>query len=355
MALAITNVIKYEGNNQSFIWKHPCEDFNTGSQLIVHESQEAIFFMNGQALDSFGPGRYTLETQNLPLVGRLFRLTTGGVSAFHCEVYFINKTEQMAIRWGTDSRVTYVEPTYQFPISIGACGEMSLRVQEPRKLLIRLVGTEYYLSQDKLKSYFRAMMMAKIKTYMGQVMKTNQINIFEIDENMERFSAEIREKLAPDFAEYGMVLEQFYVTTLSKPDGDPQYERFKQLHFRQYADVAEAKLQQQLDIIEQQTRAQRMVIESQGIAQKRAIEGYSYQEERGFSVAERVADNEGVGEFANMGIGLGVMAGVGARSAARSIRRSERRARRLHTHRCSRRSRLLHSSRTPSVRTAATG
>lgn len=311
MALAITNVIKYEGNNQSFIWKHPCEDFNTGSQLIVHESQEAIFFMNGQALDSFGPGCYTLETQNLPLVGRLFRLTTGGVSAFHCEVYFINKTEQMAIRWGTDSRVTYVEPTYQFPISIGACGEMSLRVQEPRKLLIRLVGTEYYLSQDKLKSYFRAMMMAKIKTYMGQVMKTNQINIFEIDENMERFSAEIREKLAPDFAEYGMVLEQFYVTTLSKPDGDPQYERFKQLHFRQYADVAEAKLQQQLDIIEQQTRAQRMVIESQGIAQKRAIEGYSYQEERGFSVAERVADNEGVGEFANMGIGLGVMAGVG--------------------------------------------
>ena len=311
MALAITHVIKYEGDNQSFIWKHPCEDFNTGSQLIVHESQEAIFFMNGQALDSFGPGRYTLETQNLPLVGKLFKLTTGGVSAFHCEVYFINKTEQMAIRWGTDSRVTYVEPTYQFPISIGACGEMSLRVQEPRKLLIRLVGTEYYLSQDKLKSYFRAMMMARIKTYMAQVMKANKINIFEIDENMERFSEEIREKLAPDFAEYGMVLEQFYVTTLSKPDGDPQYERFKQLHFRQYADVAEAKLQQQLDIIEQQTRAQRMVIESQGIAQKRAIEGYSYQEERGFDVAERVAANEGVGEFANMGVGLGVMAGVG--------------------------------------------
>lgn len=153
MALAITNVIKYEGNNQSFIWKHPCEDFNTGSQLIVHESQEAIFFMNGQALDSFGPGRYTLETQNLPLVGRLFRLTTGGVSAFHCEVYFINKTEQMATL-GDRFRVTYVEPTYQFPISIGACGEMSLRVQEPRKLLIRLVGTEYYLSQDKLKELF---------------------------------------------------------------------------------------------------------------------------------------------------------------------------------------------------------
>ena len=56
----IAQVIKYEGNNQTFIWKHPCEDFNSGTQLIVHESQEAVFFMNGQALDSFGPGRYTL-------------------------------------------------------------------------------------------------------------------------------------------------------------------------------------------------------------------------------------------------------------------------------------------------------
>ena len=59
----IADIIKYEGDNSTFIWKHPCEDFNTTTQLIVHESQEAIFFMNGQALDLFGAGRYTLETQ----------------------------------------------------------------------------------------------------------------------------------------------------------------------------------------------------------------------------------------------------------------------------------------------------
>jgi hypothetical protein len=60
------------------IWKHPIEDFNTGAQLIVHESQEAVFFINGEALDLFGPGRHTLETQNMPLVGKFFnRLTLG--------------------------------------------------------------------------------------------------------------------------------------------------------------------------------------------------------------------------------------------------------------------------------------
>ena len=111
--MAIFNVIKYEGDNTTFIWKHPCEDFNIFSQLVVHESQEAIFFKDGQALDLFGPGRYTLKTQNIPIIGKVLNLATGGLSPFHCEVYFINKSEQMAIKWGTDSKIQFIEPTYK--------------------------------------------------------------------------------------------------------------------------------------------------------------------------------------------------------------------------------------------------
>ena len=81
---AIASVIKYEGDNSTFIWKHPCEDFNTSSQLIVHESQEAIFFLNGQALDLFGPGRYTLETENIPKIGKLLNRRTGDIYPFLC-------------------------------------------------------------------------------------------------------------------------------------------------------------------------------------------------------------------------------------------------------------------------------
>ena len=132
----IAEIIKYEGDNSTFIWKHPCEDFNTTTQLIVHESQEAIFFLNGQALDMFGAGRHTLETQNIPKLGKYLNRATGGDTPFHCEVYFINKTVQMAIKWGTDSKVQYIEPTYKFPISIGASGEMSLRAENSRKLLV---------------------------------------------------------------------------------------------------------------------------------------------------------------------------------------------------------------------------
>ncbi len=307
----IAEIIKYEGDNSTFVWKHPCEDFNSLTQLIVHESQEAIFFMNGQALDLFGAGRYTLETQNMPMLGKYLNRATGDKTPFHCEVYFINKAEQMSIKWGTDSKVTYVEPTYGFPIAIGASGEMSLRVADSRKLLLKLVGTENFLEQPKLVSFFRAFLMTRVKTYMAQYMKNNAVNIFEIDEHLATFSDAMRVLLVPDFADYGISLERFFVTNIVKPDGDRQYERFKELHFRQYADIAEAKLRQQTDLIYAQTEAQKVVIDSQAQATKRAQEGYTYQQERGFDVATKVAQNEAVGQFTNMGVGLGTMAGVG--------------------------------------------
>ena len=309
--MAIAEVIKYEGDNSTFIWKHPCEDFNTTTQLIVHESQEAIFFMNGQALDLFGPGRYTLETQNIPLLKKFTNIPTDGKTPFHCEVYFINKTEQMAIKWGTDSRVQYIEPTYRFPLSIGASGDMSLSVSDSRKLLINLVGTERVLERNQLTNFFRAFLMTKVKTYIAQEMRSSAINIFEIDEQLESFSAAIKAKLDDDFLDYGVNLKRFFVTVIVKPDGDPQYEKFKELHFRQYADIAEAKLRQQTDVIYAQTEAQKVVIDSQAQATKRAQEGYTYQQERGFDVAQDVARNEAVGQFTNMGVGLGTMAGVG--------------------------------------------
>lgn len=307
----IAEIIKYEGDNSTFIWKHPCEDFNSLTQLIVHESQEAIFFMNGQALDLFGTGRYTLETENIPKIGKVLNRTTGDKTPFHCEVYFINKAEQMAIKWGTDSKVQYVDPTYGFPISIGASGEMSLRAEDSRKLLVKLVGTENYLGQQQLIGFFRAFLMTRVKTYIAQVIKANAINIFEIDENLTAFSENIHKLLIPDFADYGIALERFFVTNIVKPDGDRQYEKFKELHFRQYADIAEATLRQKTDLIYAQTEAQKVVIDSQAQATKRAQEGYTYAQERGFDVAAKVAQNEAVGQFTNMGVGLGTMAGVG--------------------------------------------
>ena len=307
----IAEVIKYEGDNSVFIWKHPAEDFNSLTQLIVHESQEAIFFMNGQALDLFGPGRYTLETENIPLIGKALNKTTGDKTPFHCEVYFINKTEQMAIKWGTDSKVQFMEPTYRFPISIGASGELSLRAADSRKLLVKLVGTEDYFTQSTMTQYFRGILNTKVKSYLAQTIREQGINIFEIDEHLSEISARLHALLKPDYEDYGLSLERFMVSTIVKPDGEGAYEKFKSLYFRQYADIAEAKLRQQVSVIEAETAAQQTVIASQAMAKKREQEGYTYQQEKGFEVARDVARNEAVGQFTNLGVGLGTAAGVG--------------------------------------------
>lgn len=307
----IIQVIKYEGDNSTFIWKHPDEDFNIGSQLIVHESQEAVFFLNGQALDLFGSGRYTLHTQNIPLLRSVVNIATGGQSPFHCEVYFINKTEQMGIKWGTDSKVNYLDPNYNdYPFPVGASGQMSLRVEDSKKLLVRLAGTTSKLSQTTLVSYFQAPMMMKIKAYLPKVLRQQAIPIFDVDRYMNEFSAELHNMLSQDFADYGIEICQFWINAIVKPENDPLYCKLRELRGEQITAIEDAQLQQRVNIIHQQTEAQKMSIQAQALAQKRQVEGYTYQQEKAYGVAERLAENEGIGSLSNTGIGLGMAGGL---------------------------------------------
>ena len=304
----VCKTIKYEGDNQTFIWKHPDETFDMTSQLIVSESQEALFFKDGQALDLFTSGRYTLDENSIPLLGSFWNKVLGKVLdknvPFNSEVYFINKVEQMAIKWGTDSKVEYLEPTFNFPIAIGACGEMSLRASDSKKMLLKLLGTGARLDQDSLKNYFKALLMTKVKSYIARFMKANSVNIFEIDSHLEEFSNELKKLLTDDFAEYGISLERFFVTTVVKPESDRQFMKFKELYFKQFADVAEATINQKVNLINAQTEAQKLIIDSQAQAQKRLQEGYTYQQERGFDIVEKVAANESIGQLSNEGTNI---------------------------------------------------
>ena len=140
----------------------------------------------------------------------------------------------------------------------------------------------------------------------------NKINIFEIDEKLDIISKEMEKILYDDFQEYGIDLKQFFITTITKPDGETNYEKFKDLYFRQFSDIAEAELKQKVDVINQETEKKKMIIEAEGIAEKRKTEGYSYQEERGYDVAEKIAQNEGTGNFSSAGIGMGIMTSIGS-------------------------------------------
>lgn len=292
------SVIKYEGDNTTFVWKHPIEDFNFGSQLIVHESQEAIFFLNGQALDSFGPGRYSLETGNLPILKNAYKLPADGTDLFHAEVYFINKTVHMGMKWGTDSRVRFIDPVTGIPLDIGASGELNLQVENGRKLLVKLVGTTGGI-KDKdvltggaekngyvsLQSYFRAPLMTAIKSQLATAIKDQNINILEMDQHMSALSDALRDRISPDMEEYGLVIPQFYITNISLPEDDKNFQNIKALIAQAYIKVKEqevaasvAKAEQEKLLIQAQTEAQVELIKAQAQAEAQKMSGFAEAE-----------------------------------------------------------------------------
>lgn len=251
--MAFVEVIKYEGDNTTFIWKHPCEDFNTLSQLIVHESQEAIFMLNGQAMDTFGAGRYTLETENIPLLTRALNLITGRDKPFHAEVYFINKAIQMGLKWGTDSKVRYIDPETGVPLQLGASGEMSMQVADSRKLLIKLVGTTHGIAWDSsdsnftksIQTSFRPVISNAVKSNLTPAIKEAGIDILEIDEHLEELSKILHKRVLPGFEEFGITIPQFFLTTVVLPEDDPNFRRIRELHtiaFQQRVIKAEAEV-----------------------------------------------------------------------------------------------------------------
>lgn len=358
----IADIIKYEGDNSTFIWKHPCEDFNSLTQLIVHESQEAIFFMNGEALDLFGPGRHTLETQNIPKIGKFFNCISGGETPFHCEVYFINKTVQMAVKWGTDSKVRFIEPTMGIPLEIGASGEMNLAVSDSRKLLLKLVGTTNGIAWGEngtnftksIQSSFRPLISTAVKTHLSSAIKSENIDIIEIDTHLEKLSSVLRENIVPGFEEYGLTIPQFYITNVVLPENDPNFKRLKDLHTlsfqtkiiqaetlikttqasaeaevtaarrqiemeRQITETEVAKREAERELIKAQTEAQAAKMSGYAEAEIMAAKGYTQKDVFATDVQKAYAEGlgnmtiNGGGGVAGDMIGLGVgMAAAGA-------------------------------------------
>lgn len=341
----LASIIKYEGDNETLVWKHPIEDFNFGSQLIVHESQEAIFFRDGQALDLFGAGRYTLQTQQLPLLEKIYKLPTDTEGTFHSEVYFVNLATQMGIKWGTDSKVRLFDPASGLHIEIGASGEFNIRVTNSRKLLLKVVGTTGGLGQEQLlgigngKGFFRSMVMTQVKSYLAQTIKENAINILEIDEHLMALSGALRERINAALDEYGLTMPEFYVSRIVTPDDDPNFRRMKEQYAEQYLLVrqenirkAEAEAAADRKAVEAQTAARMKIIGAQGEAealkiQKQAeaeayrmqaeaeaaemrMKGYTYQQETSRQVGLEAMKN-GLGGGANAAGALGDLAGLG--------------------------------------------
>lgn len=370
----VISTIKYEGGDSDIVWKHPIEDFRTGSQLIVHESQEAIFFRDGQALDSFSAGRYTLETQNLPLLDKVYHIPSGGANLFHAEVYYINKAQIMNIKWGTDSKVRVTDPESGILLEIGASGEFNIKVSNSRKLLFNLVGTQSVLSKDALLStdleessvlatggeslntgdsgvssnnrrqsntrgYFRTLIMSRVKSYLARTIRVKDIPVRYIDEYIDMLSEELGRLINTELEEFGLSVTKFSVARIVTPDDDPNWRTFKQ----QLADerlkiraeeiktkealarserkAVEAETARNVRVIEARGEAEAYLLKSEAEAREMQMKGYTYADEtkrmvglesmkNGLTGAGGSGAGGLTGELMGLGIGLAGMKNV---------------------------------------------
>ena len=278
--MALINVVKCPMQDNELCKKFPSDDLRTGSQLVVYPSQVAFFVKEGQIFDQFEAGTFTLRSSNIPLLNKVINIPFGNESPFKAEVWFINLTSKLDMKWGTPTPIQLEDPKYNIIIPVRAFGQYGLKVSEPELFLKTLIGNMTSFSAEKVDSYFKGKLLSQLNVAIANKMANDNISILDINAHLMDMSEYCNEAINKHFAKYGLELEEFSIVSINIPQDDPSLIKLK---------------------------------EAKDLAARLKITGRDvYQMERSFDVLEGAANSQGTGgQMVGMGMGLGVGAGIG--------------------------------------------
>jgi membrane protease subunit (stomatin/prohibitin family) len=229
--MAIIDVLKYDGPNNALVWKwRPAkggnrqEELRLGTQLVVNETQEAIFLKGGKVLDIFPPGTHTLKTQNLPLLANIIGLAFGGDSPFKAEVYFVNKAVAMDAKWGI-TPFNLIEPNFKVPIPITARGSFAMKIIDTHAFLTNVVGTVPDTDTDTIKQAFRGVITEKVKGAISKIVRDQQLSPLELEQIVGEVSEAVKGFVDEALRKYGMQIELFNIEAIPIIDDDPKVKK----------------------------------------------------------------------------------------------------------------------------------
>ncbi|MBQ7530030.1 SPFH domain-containing protein [bacterium] len=189
-------------------------DIRMGAQLIVRESQSAIFYRDGQALDVFGAGRHTLSTANIPLLTEFIsRFTRNNSNIFAAEVYFVNQQVLTEMKWGTPNPIDLKDPDLGW-VQIRALGTYSVRVEDPQLFVNTLVGTRPEYTTKDLRNFLNG----SVRTRLNDLLSTTFQSYASIRSNMDELVAAMKVKVKDDFGKYGVSIRDFFIQDISVPE-----------------------------------------------------------------------------------------------------------------------------------------
>ncbi len=216
MAVALEIIEWFDATGQEMVSRIPRDGsgtFKLGAQLIVRESQYALFFRDGRALDTFGPGRYTLSTLNLPLLTKLISLPFGFESPFKAEVIFVNAKAFINLKWGTKQPVAFRDSEFNM-IRLRAFGIYSLRVVDPTLFVNKIVGTQSLYTTDMIQDFLRDIIVARLNDLLGETMKT----ILDLPKYYDELAGGAKARVLEDFQKNGIELLDFVINSITPPE-----------------------------------------------------------------------------------------------------------------------------------------
>lgn len=283
--MAIIDLVRWapEGDNNVFAYKFPESNLSTYTQLIVQESQEAILFSKGKLIGKFGPGKHTLNTENLPLLRNLFGIPFGGKNPFIAEIWFVNFVQTFNIDWTID-RMDIQDNDYNVGIPLVSNGKYGIKVKDSEQFLLKIVGTKSSFTQNDLTEQFTGEFTTKTKSTLMQFMMNNQIGIKKISAHLDNISEHLKSILVPFWEILGIELTKFYVTTIE---------------------------------IDSSNEVGRKVLEAISSNSAQTIAGYTWQQGQAFGIAKDAVDGIGLGGGGGLlgaVVATGMLGGMGGGS-----------------------------------------
>lgn len=192
-------------------------DLRFGSQVIVRESQNVVFFRDGRALDVLGPGRHTITTANVPLLTNLLGQAFGGRTPFTAEVYYVSMREFADRKWGTPQPIIVRNPGVGLGIALlQGFGTYSFQVKDPQQFVTQLVGAQGAYRTSDIETRLRTMLLSKLQDVLGET--TSKSSVLELIGLTEELGAAVRAKAQDDFLALGLLLKSFYIGNLKPSD-----------------------------------------------------------------------------------------------------------------------------------------
>lgn len=185
-----------------------------GSQLTIRESQNAVFFRDGKALDVFGAGRHILKTQNVPVVGKwVTSFGYGENSPFRAELVFVGKQLFPNLKWGTREPILFRDSEFNI-IRLRAFGSYSIQVSDTMLFVNKVVGTKGLFSTDSIEDYLKGIIVSKLNVVLGSNLKT----VLDIAGTIDQLNLILRTELQIDFSGLGLSIHDLYIQSISVPE-----------------------------------------------------------------------------------------------------------------------------------------